>query len=402
MLPEQGGEKQAMSVSDTLHGPEAPADTRQLLQGGIARVQQGDAAGALADFRQAVRLWPDCAEAWNNCGLVLHLLQRSQEAVADFDRALSIRPDYPEALLNLAGRQALGDLAGARADFDQALSCADSGLRFSVLQKRGLLRQAQGDLAGALEDLDAALHINPGDPGTLLKRGEVRQEAGDLSGALADCDRALELAPPEQRAFAYHCRGGVRVLLRDFPGAGADYDQALALEPENVCFYISRGHARYHRRDMRSLVDYRMAFRLDRDAAAREIVRLVRDLARRDAAEVLENCRQHLRIEERDAVAHLRLGLTLLFLQQEAEAETHFTRGRELLPNLVAEIEHLIAAAREPAPDTSSRRRYLHPICHIYQLSRQKQRPSSRCPRHSVECGMQGGKCRDKRRIMGG
>jgi tetratricopeptide (TPR) repeat protein len=307
---------------------------------GIARVGQGDLAGALAAFDEARRLNPGYAEAWNNSGLVRQMLGQLTEAIADFDQALAIREAYPEALNN-RGRtlQTLGDDAGALADFGRALAYADGPFLASVLHNRGMLRQAMGDLEGALADFDRALAINPHHTPTWLQRATARKEAGDLPGALHDAEQALAALPAEQAAAAYHCRGGIRALQNDFAGAVADYDRALALEPDTVCFYVSRGHARYHLRDRRGLVDYRMAFRLDPDTAAREVVRV---LTVPDASDVLTNCDKHLRLNGRDAVAYARRGLTRMLMGQEAEAEADFARFHELAPDMDAYLTQVI------------------------------------------------------------
>ena len=55
---------------------------------------------------------------------------------------------------------------------------------------------------------------------------------------------------PHLRPDILHKRGGVRVLQADFNGAIDDYNEALSREPDNPIYYISRGNARYHRRDL--------------------------------------------------------------------------------------------------------------------------------------------------------
>jgi tetratricopeptide (TPR) repeat protein len=310
-----------------------PPDARGLNRRGLARLKSGDIAGALADFHAAATDKPDYPEPWNNAGLVRQILGDLGEAVADFDRALAVRPDYPEALTNRGrARQAMGDVAGARADFDRALRLVGSSpFAASVLHNRGLLRQAQGDLAGALADFDQALDRDPKHTATYVARGLARKENGDLEGALADFNQALEQNPSQGLATIYHDRGGVRVLQNDFAGALADYDQALSLEPERYLFYISRGNARYHRRDPRGVLDYRMAFRLDAEGAAREFVRIVSTDTQRDAEAVLENCTRHVRLSDRDVLAYARRGLTLLVLGRDAEAAPDVARCRALL-----------------------------------------------------------------------
>jgi tetratricopeptide (TPR) repeat protein len=321
-----------------------PLDARGLNQRGIGRLQSGDVAGALADFHAAAGRQPDYPEPWNNAGLVRQMLGQLAEAVADFDRALAVRPDYPEALTNRGrARQALGDVVGARADFDQALRTATaSPFAASVLHNRGLLRQTQGDLAGALADFDQALVIDSNHTSTYVARGLARKESDDMKGALADFNKALEQNPSQGLATVYHGRGGVRVLQNDFAGAVADYDRALSLEPERNLFYISRGNARYHQRDPRGMLDYRMAFRLDAAGAAREFVRIVATDAQRDAEGVLENCRKHLRLNDRDVLAYVRRGLTLLVLGREAEAAPDLAQGRALLADMLPYFQRIL------------------------------------------------------------
>ncbi len=321
-----------------------PRDAEGWNQFGIARLGQRDPAGALDAFGEARRRDPGSAEAWNNSGLVRQILGRLTEAVADFDQALALRAAYPEALNN-RGRalQGMGDEAGALAEFDRALACAGGPFAASVLHNRGGLRQAMGDPKGALADFDRALEINPDQVGTRLCRATARKEAGDLEGALADVEHALGDLPAEEAAAAYHCRGGIRALQNDFTGAVADYDRALALEPDNVCFYVSRGNARYHLRDRRGVIDYRIAFRLDADGAARELVRALTIL---DAPDVLRNCDKHLRLNDRDAIAYARRGLTLFLMGREVEAEADFVRSRELVPDMAVCLSWVIDRLR--------------------------------------------------------
>lgn len=273
---------------------------------------------------------------------------------------LAVRPDYPDALTNRGrARQALGDAAGARADFDQALSLvATSPYAASVLHNRGMLRQTQADLAGALADFDQALAIDPKHTSTYVARGLARKENGDLEAALADFNQALEQNPAQGLAAIYHGRGGVRVLQNDFAGALADYDQALSLEPERYLFYISRGNARYHLRDPRGVLDYRMAFRLDADGAAREFVRILATDVQRDAEAVLDNCNKHLRLSDRDVQAYARRGLTLLHLGRDAEAAPDLARCRALLgdalPYFQRLLERILSSRNSPAPTGSA------------------------------------------------
>jgi tetratricopeptide (TPR) repeat protein len=322
-------------------------EARALNMQAIERFSRGDRAGALADFQRAVELKADYAEAWNNSGLVRQMLGQYPAALADFDQALAARPDYAEALTNRALLlQALKEPAAALADLDRALACAEGKFAASVLHNRGTLKQQLGDLPGALADFDQALAIDPEHPSTHVNRGQARKEAGDLEGALADLNTALAKVPAEHSAPVLHKRGGVRVLMNDFAAALADYNEALALEPDNYLYYISRGNARYHLRDVRGVVDYRMAFRICAEGAIQELVRIVAEDVKERAADVLDNCTKHIRISPKDALAYARRGMTLVVLGREGEAAADLTRFQELVPDSGQYLPRLIDLAR--------------------------------------------------------
>src|SRR5205807_8492307 len=102
------------------------------------------------------------AEALNNRGVVLKDLKRFAEALASFDRALELRPEYADALSNRgAARFDLGSPGEALADLGRALTLNPDfpralQYRAAVLAHFGRHDEARNDLERAL-DLDADL-----------------------------------------------------------------------------------------------------------------------------------------------------------------------------------------------------------------------------------------------------
>jgi hypothetical protein len=96
----------------------------------------------------------------------------------------------------------------------------------------------------------------------------------------------------------------------------------------------------------RGIDDYRMAFRLNPAGAACELVRMLQEDATRTPEAVLDNCDRHVRINDQDAVAHMRRGLTLLLLGREAEATVALDRSRELLAEGTQLLERLVKVIR--------------------------------------------------------
>ena len=63
-------------------------------------VSESDPEKKIEYFDKVVELKPDFAGAWNLRGLEYVVLKRYEDASASFDKALEIRPGYPEARYN--------------------------------------------------------------------------------------------------------------------------------------------------------------------------------------------------------------------------------------------------------------------------------------------------------------
>ena len=63
-------------------------------QQGYEFVEQGDFVAAIASYDRAIEIKPDYDTAWYNRGSALDDLGRNEEAIASFNKALEIKPDY--------------------------------------------------------------------------------------------------------------------------------------------------------------------------------------------------------------------------------------------------------------------------------------------------------------------
>ena len=80
---------------------------------GVLKMGGGDAEAALELFLRSVSLNPSFASAWTNAGVCRMSLERHAEAADAFRKALSLDPDDPVKLVNLAAAEAF---AGNRAE----------------------------------------------------------------------------------------------------------------------------------------------------------------------------------------------------------------------------------------------------------------------------------------------
>ena len=72
-----------------------------------------------------------------------------------------------------------GDFEAAIADFNKALRL-DPNYSDAFLG-RGDVRYARGDLDGAIADYDKAIHLNPNSINAYINRGSTRREQGDFT-----------------------------------------------------------------------------------------------------------------------------------------------------------------------------------------------------------------------------
>jgi tetratricopeptide (TPR) repeat protein len=78
-------------------------------------------AKAIAEYREAIRLKPDYAEAHNNLGNALAGKGQLDKAIAEFREAIRLKPDYPLAHCNL------GHALRQQGRFEEALACLKRG-----------------------------------------------------------------------------------------------------------------------------------------------------------------------------------------------------------------------------------------------------------------------------------
>ncbi len=97
-------------------------DPIALIDGATVRHLDGNHDLAIADFSRAIVLKPDATEAFYGRGLVHQHVSALDKAVADYGKAIELDPGHVDALFKRsAAHRLLGDFAEAAADFDRAI-----------------------------------------------------------------------------------------------------------------------------------------------------------------------------------------------------------------------------------------------------------------------------------------
>ncbi len=166
-----------------------------LNRAGEAKAAKGDETGAFADFQRAISLKPDSWRAVHNRAVNFAVAGKSEEAMDDFNKTIELNPKYANAYFN-----------------------------------RGELHYDQGRYSHAIADYNKALELTVNDSSALNSRGHAYYQLGRYRDALNDYSRALRADP--RNASALTNRADAYADMGDFGRAAADYREAIRIDPK--------------------------------------------------------------------------------------------------------------------------------------------------------------------------
>jgi len=164
---------------------------------GISKFNIKDYTGAIADYNKAIQLNPDYAEAYTNRGRAKLFLKDYTGAIADYNKAIQLKPDYPISY-----------------------------------NRRGVAKFYLQDYTGAIADYNKAIQLNPDYADAYCERGAYKSYLKDYTGAIIDINKALQLKPDD--VDSYYIRGNAMYYLKDMNGAFADWTKAGELGSINA------------------------------------------------------------------------------------------------------------------------------------------------------------------------
>src|SRR5262249_38329451 len=184
---------------------------------------------AVAHYQHAIALRPDYAEARNNLGVALRKQSKLDEAVAELRRAVALEPSAAEAHCNLGDAlREQGKPDEAMASYEQALALRPDCAR--AHRKFGNAVRHLGKFDEAMACYRQALAIAPGFAGAYHNLGVVWLILGRLTEARHAYEKAIELAP-QNPGF----RLALAQLKRFAPGdADVAALEKLAAEPASL------------------------------------------------------------------------------------------------------------------------------------------------------------------------
>ncbi len=235
--------------------------------------QPGRLPDAIAEFEAALRIWPDYTDAHYNLGNALAQIPgRLPDAIAEYRQALRMEPDFAQAHINLGNllSQIPGRLPDAIAQFEAALR-TDPDLADAHYNLGTILSQIPGRLPDAVAQFQATLRIQPDSAKAHNNLGTVlSQMPGHQSDAIAEYQAALRLQPDYARAH-----NNLANILLQMPGrltdAISEYQAALRFEPNLAEAHANLGSAfsEMPGRMAEAIAEYEAALRISPDPEVR-------------------------------------------------------------------------------------------------------------------------------------
>lgn len=171
----------------------------------VIAMQQGRAQEALKEFQEALSLNPDLAEAHNGLGLIYHWsFGRLADAKKEFEKALELKPNYPEAMNNLGVLFAdMGEHKAAQALFEKALADPLYATPYIAQVNLGWSLHAQGRSPQGEQLIRAALQVRPDYCMGHRQLARVLEAGGRAEDATTSWEKFAKYCPEEPEAL-YH------------------------------------------------------------------------------------------------------------------------------------------------------------------------------------------------------
>jgi tetratricopeptide (TPR) repeat protein len=230
---------------------------------GVAMVKLGHYEEAIDSLQHTLEFKPDYYEAWYNRGVALFDLNHYQEAIDSYSRALEIKPDYYEAWNN----QGIALVELGR--YQDAINSLEHTLKLKpdyheAWNNRGIALVELGRYQDAVDSYNKALKIKSNQHEAWYNRGIALVKLGRYEEAVDSYERAVEFKPDKHEAW--YNRGIALVKLGRYEEAVDSYERAIKIKTDFLEAWYNRGAAlRNLGRYEKAIASYDMAIKIASD-----------------------------------------------------------------------------------------------------------------------------------------
>ncbi len=194
-------------------------------------------------FTDEMEKYPQVDRSYWHRGIFYQNLNRNDEALKDFNKALEINPFYGAAYNSRA------KLLFTIGQYDLALADCYKAIEFDSLDKGtlincGIIFRTMKKYEDAEKYLTKAAKIDPNNPGLFINRGIYYDEVNENKKAIADFSKYLSLIT-KRDAVAFNYRGVSYSKIEKHLEAISDFSEAINIDPSTPLYYLNRSISEY-------------------------------------------------------------------------------------------------------------------------------------------------------------
>jgi tetratricopeptide (TPR) repeat protein len=196
---------------------------------GVALLNKGRLDDAVTQYQKALEICPNYPDAHNNLGFALFQKGQLDDAVAQYQKALEINPNFAQVHNNLGNALVQKrQLDEAIAQFEMAVGINPDYAQAHYDLGNALVQKGQVD--DAVAHYQKAVEINPDYPEGHNNLGNALVQKGRLDEAVAQYQKALEINPsyPE----GHYNLGNALFLKGQLDPAITQFQEVLRLKPD--------------------------------------------------------------------------------------------------------------------------------------------------------------------------
>ena len=293
---------------------------------------------ALASFQEAMRLKPDYGEASHHLGMTHYQLKEYPQAIAAFENALKMKYANPHF-----SHLWIGDTYYEQKQYAKAITAYQEAIRLKPDYEQAFVRLGNSNYSlkqytEAVAAFQAAIKIKPNDAVYHTSLGNSYSALKQYDKAVLSYGEAVRL--DSKYDYALNMLGVSNYVLKEYPAALAAYERAVKLKPDNAIYQLNLGDTYVE---------------LGRKTDAIAVHNKLAVLDKEKAADLFGHI--DLGPEPKTAEEFVKRGEKLLAKEKSFEALEAFIKAAQMKPDLFAAQKGLgaaYAARNLPTPSLSA------------------------------------------------
>ena len=286
---------------------------------------------ALATYEKAIDIKPDYPQALYGQGKALFQLKKYQESLIAYDQAIQIQPNYLEAWTNR------GFVLVRLKRYSEAIATVDKALQLKndepqIWQLKGDIFIKISQYNDAIKAYEQAINFQADNPELWYKKGLAFQNLKQYEEAITAYKKTVELKPDHESAW--YNLGNCLVNLNRYEFALQAYDQAVQYNQNNSAAWLSRSNILMTLRRYPEAIDsftqviktnpqqYQAWY--NRGWALHQVKRY---------GEAIESYKKAISLKSNDYLVWYNLGNTQYNLQKYQEAIASYNKATRYKPN---------------------------------------------------------------------